>query len=59
MKPGDLVYPWAHNGDYTVALYLGREFKDWKYVPYGVCFWGGQCYTIEIEQLAKVEDAKG
>ena len=22
MKAGDLVYPWAHHGDYTIAIYL-------------------------------------
>ena len=56
MKPGDLVYPWADSGDYTVVLYLGRRFYDWKNEPHGAFFWGGQCYTIAIRQLKKVED---
>ena len=56
MKPGDLVYPWADTGDYTVVLYLGREFCDWKHEPHGVFFWEGQRYTVAIRQLKKVED---
>ena len=55
MKPGDLVYPWADTGDYTVALYLGREFCDWKHEPHGVIFWDGERYTIAMRQLKRVE----
>ncbi len=51
MKPGDLVYPWADTGDYTVVLYLGREFCDWKHEPHGVIFWDGERYTLPIRQL--------
>ena len=59
MKPGDLVYPWADTGDYTVTLYLGREFCDCFHEPHGVVFWEGQCYSIAIRQLKKVEDEEG
>ena len=56
MKPGDLVYPWIDCNDTTVALYLGRKFDDWRGEPHGVVFWEGQCYTIAIRQLKKVEE---
>ena len=56
MKPGDLVYPWSDSGDYTAVLFLGRKFDDWRGEPHGAIFWDGQCYTIAIRQLKKVED---
>jgi hypothetical protein len=35
MKIGDLVYPFVDSGDYTIGIYLGREFVDWKFQRYG------------------------
>ena len=28
MKPGDLVYPWSHSGDYTVVFDFTNELGD-------------------------------
>ncbi len=56
MKSGDLVYPWSDSGDYTIVLYLGEKFYDWKGEPHGAFLWEGQRYTIAIRQLKKVEN---
>ena len=51
MKVGDLVYPFIDSGDYTIGIYLGREFADWRYEPHGIVFFDGDTYPVALRQL--------
>ena len=53
---GDLVYPFIDSGDYTIAIYLGREFFDWRYEPYGIVLFDGDTYPVPLHQLKLVSE---
>ena len=56
MKVGDLVYPFSHSGDYTIGIYLGREFEDWKSEPHGIVLFDGDTYPVPLHQLKLVSE---
>ena len=56
MKVGDLVYPFGHSGDYTIGIYLGRDFPDWKCEPHGIVFFDGDTYPVPLHQLKLVSE---
>jgi len=56
MKIGDLVYPFSHSGDYTIGIYLGRDFTNWRYEPHGIVFFDGDTYPIALHQLKLVSE---
>ena len=56
MKVGDLVYPFWLSGDYTVGVYLGREFVDWKSEEYGIVLFDGDTYPVPMRQLKLVSE---
>ena len=56
MKGGDLVYPFVDSGDYTIGIYLGREFADWKFQRYGIVLFDGDTYPVPIHQLKLVSE---
>lgn len=56
MQVGDLVYPFVDSGDYTIGIYLGREFVDWKFEEYGIVLFDGDTYPIPIHQLKLVSE---
>ena len=56
MKIGDLVYPFSHSGDYTIGVYLGREFEDWKSEPHGIVLFDGDTYPVPLHQLKLVSE---
>ena len=56
MKVGDLVYPFWLSGDYTIGIYLGREFVDWKSEPHGIVLFDGDTYPVPMRQLKLVSE---
>jgi hypothetical protein len=56
MKIGDLIYPFIESGDYTIGIYLGREFTNWKSEPHGIVFFDGDSYPLPLHQLKLVSE---
>ena len=56
MKVGDLVYPFIDSGDYTIGIYLGKCFAEWRYEPHGLVFFEGDTYSVALRQLKLVSE---
>ena len=53
MKVGDLVYPWAHHGDYTIAIYL-EDIRVANNIISCKIFCAGQIIIIPKDMLSQV-----
>ena len=56
MQVGDLVYPFIDSGDYTVGIYLGIDFAEWRYESHGLVFFDGDTYSVALRQLKLVSE---